>query len=212
MSSGSESTKPNSPPTLTVFAGPNGSGKTSLTKKLIQLMADMGPLVNADVMAADMAGALGQTSASNEQVLEAAHAAERRRNELLEQRKSFATETVMSDRSRWLNFFMRARQAGFRVQLIFISTENPAINVGRVAQRVSSGGHDVPPEKIISRYHKTHAFLPEVLALVDQALIFDNSAPNGEPKLVLSMGPGHQFYAEQDPSEIPTWAMTLMVS
>ena len=212
MSNGSESTKPTSPPTLTVFAGPNGSGKTLLTRKLIQHMANMGPLVNADVMAADMAGALGQTSASNEQVLEAAHAAERRRHELLEQRKSFATETVMSDRSRWLSFFMRAKAAGFQVQLIFISTENPAINVGRVAQRVSSGGHDVPPEKIINRYHKTHAFLPEVLALVDQAMIFDNSAPYGEPKLVLCMGSGHQFYAELDVSEIPTWAMTLMVS
>ncbi|MEE4342266.1 hypothetical protein V2J66_11620 [Pseudomonas alliivorans] len=36
-----------------------------------------------------------------------------------------------------------ARHRGYRTYLYFVSTENPEINVGRVAIRVREGGHPV---------------------------------------------------------------------
>lgn len=71
---------------------------------------------------------------------------------LLSQRISFIAETVMSDRGRWLRFLGEARANGYRVVLYFVTTQDPAINVHRVTQRVKLGGHPVDPEKIVSRY------------------------------------------------------------
>lgn len=37
------------------------------------------------------------------------------------------------------------------------------------------GGHDVPEEKVRSRYEKTMGYLPEYLQFADSAMVFDNS-------------------------------------
>ncbi|WP_199856252.1 zeta toxin family protein [Diaphorobacter sp. J5-51] len=197
-------------PTLTVFAGPNGSGKTTLTKLFYaDPLPGMGILVNADVIAANMAKALGLAKADKDLEMQAAHDAEATRFALMQQRQSFSTETVMSDRNRWLRFFQLARDRGYLVQLVFISTRHPSINVARVLQRVKAGGHPVPPEKIVDRYSKTHALLPEILGMVDAAWLFDNSDPTGNPQLVLVMGDDHVLLPESG-AEMPPWALELL--
>lgn len=49
------------------------------------------------------------------------------------------------------------------------------INVFRVRARVEVGGHDVPEEKIISRYDKALALLKDVVCVCDICHIYDNS-------------------------------------
>jgi predicted ABC-type ATPase len=64
------------------------------------------------------------------------------------------------------------------VQLLFVSTNSPDINVRRVAYRVKTGtttGHDVPEDKTRSRYDRTTALLPAAVELADQAFLYDNS-------------------------------------
>lgn len=39
----------------------------------------------------------------------------------------------------------------------------------RVKVRKASGGHDVPGDKIISRYHKALKLIPELLGICDNA-------------------------------------------
>lgn len=96
------------------------------------------------------------------------------RNKMLLSESSFACETVFSHPSK-LEFLRRARDLGFKIYLYFISTKNPIINCGRVENRVLSGGHDVPAEKIESRYYKTMNNLLEAVKLSDKAFLFDNS-------------------------------------
>lgn len=67
-------------------------------------------------------------------------------------------------------------------EVIFITTSDPEINVARVAQRVSKGGHDVPREKIISRYYKSMRFLPQIIEVADIVKVYDNS---GEHPLIV---------------------------
>ena len=105
---------------LTVFAGPNGSGKSTLTSKLVS-QSRIGILVNADEIAARMASDAGLLSASADMQYKAAVAAEAMRWSLLEQGVSFTTETVMSDESRWLKFFVKARSCGFFMNLFVAS-------------------------------------------------------------------------------------------
>lgn len=104
----------------------------------------------------------------------AAAVADYLRNKLLCSESSFACETVFSHPSK-LEFLRRARESGFKVYLYFISTKNPLINRNRVENRVHSGGHDVPPDKIESRYYKTMNNLFDAVRLSDRAFLFDNS-------------------------------------
>lgn len=57
----------------------------------------------------------------------------------------------------------------------YVLTADPQINVARVASRVSAGGHDVPTDKIISRYDKALSLVHELIPLCDVCHIYDNS-------------------------------------
>ncbi|MCD8125008.1 MAG: zeta toxin family protein [Lachnospiraceae bacterium] len=148
-------------PRLLVFAGPNGSGKSTVTVKL----PTVGLYVNAD----DIRRARGCTD------LEAAQEAERIRNLLLESGKSFTFETVLST-PRNLELIRRAKEVGYEVMAVFVLTKDPAINVERVRQRTAAGGHDVPEDKIVSRYYKSLKNLPVLVRMADRTRIIDNSA------------------------------------
>jgi len=103
-------------PTITVFAGPNGSGKTTLTNQFA-LEGCIDNLVNADQMAAMLASEEGLSTPTLQQQHQAAHAAEALRWEMIKNKESFTTETVMSDSARWQKFFESARQQGYRLKL-----------------------------------------------------------------------------------------------
>ena len=52
---------------------------------------------------------------------------------------------------------------------------NPMVNVERVKCRVLVGGHDVPEEKVILRYDRALALIPEVIKCCDVCHIYDNT-------------------------------------
>jgi len=147
-------------PEIIVFAGPNGSGKSTVTAmaRVIQ------PYINAD----DIKRHLHCTD------LEAAQYAEKLRRDAIKEQKSFSFETVLST-DRNLNLLKEARRQGYFIRCIYVLTANPTINIIRVKSRVQCGGHDVPEDKIIRRYHKALALLPELVAVCDVCHLYDNS-------------------------------------
>lgn len=96
------------------------------------------------------------------------------RHDLLRRGVSFTFETVMSSPDK-VNFLCKAREQGFRTYLYFVATEDPEINVSRVAHRVSRGKHAVPKDKIISRYFRSLQLLPDAVLCADRSYVFDNS-------------------------------------
>lgn len=104
------------------------------------------------------------------------------RNKSLDGNKTFSFETVMSHPGK-LEFINTAQQKGFKTYLYFVSTESPEINVGRIVSRVQQGGHDVPVNKIRTRYTRSLDLLANALRLVDRAFVYDNS---GEETLLLA--------------------------
>ncbi len=96
------------------------------------------------------------------------------RQKLLLAGKSFTFETVMSSPDK-IEFLKKARKRGYRNYLYFIATDSPEINISRVRNRVRGGGHDVPTEKIKSRYYRSLDLLWEALKHTNRAYIFDNS-------------------------------------
>lgn len=173
-------------PTLIVVGGPNGSGKTSLTTKVLQhqWLQDC-VYINPDAIAQDVYGDWN----SKEAVLSAAHHAARERERCLSSRESMAFESVLSAPDK-IDFIRRAKDAGYFVRLFFVGTDHPSINAARVAQRVMEGGHDVPIPKIISRYSRSIANCAAAAALVDRAYIYDNSVDDQEPCLLFRIKDG----------------------
>jgi lipopolysaccharide/colanic/teichoic acid biosynthesis glycosyltransferase/predicted ABC-type ATPase len=174
-------------PFLLIVAGPNGAGKTTLTRWLRSQEIDFGEYINADDIASELQGP------EDVRVREAQRIADVRREQCLEARRSFTFETVMSHPSK-VELLKRAKQAGFFVQLFFVGTDDSEINVARVALRVKQGGHDVPEDKIVSRWQRTMDLLAEAVRSVDEAFVFDNSSAElgGGPRLVF-----HRKAAEQ---------------
>ena len=127
-------------PELIIIAGPNGSGKTSITQKFLHHeWAEGTTYINPDEVAKDRFGDWN----SREAIINAADYCSKWREECLKDRKSFVFETVMSSEDK-IDFIIRAKQAGFFIRLFFISTSHPSINAARIASRVMKGGHDVP--------------------------------------------------------------------
>ncbi len=150
----------NKKPEIIVFAGPNGSGKTTVTKlaKVIE------PYINADE--------IKRTNYCTD--LEAAQLAEKMREDCVLKKQSFTFETVLST-DRNLKLLKKAKAEGFFIKCIYVLTSNPDINVARVESRTATGGHSVPEEKIRSRYGKALNLIPELISVCDVVHIYDNS-------------------------------------
>ncbi len=87
---------------------------------------------------------------------------------------SFSFETVMSSPDK-IQLLRKAKEKGYRVRVLFVATDDPLINVARVRSRVEQGGHNVPEDKIISRYYRSLELLAQAIKISDSAMIFDNS-------------------------------------
>lgn len=147
-------------PEIVVFAGPNGSGKSTFTETLKPAV----DYINADEIKKNL-------KCSD---LEAAEIAERQREEHLQAMQEFCFETVLST-ERNIKFLKKAKEKGFFIRCYYVLTADPMINVYRVKTRVQAGGHDVPEEKIISRYDKALALVKEIVDISDICHIYDNS-------------------------------------
>lgn len=167
-------------PVLIIIAGPNGSGKTSITSRIIKhdWMEDS-LYINPDNIAQDKFGDWN----SAEAVMKAAKYSELLREQCLKERKSLIFETVLSVYDK-VDFIQRAKEAGFFIRLFFVCTTSPSINASRIANRIMAGGHDVPITKIISRYQKSISNCSIASKFVDRTYIYDNSIDYGEAQLL----------------------------
>lgn len=126
------------------------------------------------------------------------------RQKLLEQKETFTLETVMSHESK-VDLLAQAQAAGYRTYLYFVATDDPTINISRVRNRVKLGGHDVPEDKIESRYYKSLNLLVEAIRHTNRAYIFDNSGDSSDRKhtWLAEITEGSKLELKTD--KIPSW-------
>jgi predicted ABC-type ATPase len=147
-------------PEIIVFAGPNGSGKSTIKKNA----KTVGIYINADD--------IKRTTHCSDK--EAANQADKLREEALCNNEDFTFETVLSTKLK-LDFLRRAKTKGYFIRAFFILTLDPEVNILRVKVRVAEGGHDVPEDKIRSRYKKSLGLLPELIKVCDVLHVYDNT-------------------------------------
>lgn len=114
-------------PVLIVIAGPNGSGKTSVTSKILhhEWLEDS-EYINPDNVARDVFGDWN----NQESILKAVNNCNEWRERCLAERKSHIFETVMSATDK-VDYILRAKEAGFFIRL-FSFLLNPRLSMPSV--------------------------------------------------------------------------------
>lgn len=194
----------NHKPVLIVIAGPNGSGKTTITSRILKHEWLEGAIyINPDIVAQEKFGDWN----SQEAVLKSIKYCESLREDCLQKKQSLIFETVLSAEDK-IDFIKRAKEAGFFIRLFFVSTEHPSVNASRIARRVMKGGHDVPISKVISRYYKSIVNCMKASKYADRTYVYDNTEENCEAKILFRMTDGK--IAKQYMEELPQWTAPIL--
>ena len=134
-------------PTLYVLAGANGSGKSTISKGF--LPTEGVAYVNPDDIAREL-----NPQCPEEKRISAGRETLRRINDFINNATSFAIESTLSGLA-YAKTISRARQAGFRIVIIYVFVDSPSVCIARIAARVLRGGHRVPEEDVRRRYWKS---------------------------------------------------------
>ena len=146
----------------TIIGGVNGCGKSSLTGALKAERSDLGLLIDVDKLAAQLGSPV-----------EGGKAAVRKIDECLEKGISFTQETTLSG-ARTERTIRRAKERGYTIRLYYIGLDTMEESLGRIANRVAKGGHDIPKEDVERRFQSRFSDVLRVLPYCDEARFFDN--------------------------------------
>ena len=161
-------------PVCRILGGTNGSGKSSLFETLNL----PGPFLNADVVARGL-NPHNPESAS----LAAGRLIVDRLAAVVEAREDFTYETTLSSHQS-IALMQRAKDAGYEVGLVFVALSSADLNVDRVANRVATGGHNIPESVIRRRYDVSLRRLGAAIRLAESTLVFDNTDTGGPSLLI----------------------------
>ena len=180
---------------LDLIVGPNGAGKTTLYESVIAPARPGLPFVNADRIAADRF-----PGRELEESYAAAEIAANARSALVDARLDFCAETVFSHGSK-VEFVVASAAAGYDVALHVVMIPL-ALSRPRVAARAAAGGHDVPAEKLASRYERLWPLVADVVEHCHRSVFYDNAHDDG-PTEVASLRYGVADYPPRWPDWVP---------
>lgn len=170
-------TMPAIQPKIIIIAGPNGAGKTTFAREFLPNEAACPVFVNADLIAAGLSPFAPELASIQAGRLMLAAIAQH-----VQRLESFAFETTLSGRA-YARQIPQWRQAGYFVELFFLSLPHADMAVQRVAERVRQGGHHIPEATIRRRFAAGLELLRTVYQpLVDQWAVYDNAGD--EPQLI----------------------------
>lgn len=201
-------------PTLTVLAGVNGAGKSSVGGKALResgaeyfnpdehahrLRAQQPHLAREKANA--IAWAYGKTK------LETAIA----------NGTDFTFESTLGGKS-ITRLLIQAAQTSHQLEIWFVGLASVELHLARVARRVARSGHPIPEADIRKRWIGSHENIIRLIPFATTLRVFDNSAEVSargapEPILLLSIQDGELAYpAPPQLESIPTWAKPIVAA
>jgi predicted ABC-type ATPase len=157
-------------PRCIVIAGPNGAGKTSFAREYLLQDAKIPNFINADLIA----GGLSPLDPSLAAIA-AARLVLQEIDRLAEARFDFAFESTLSGVA-YARRLTALKQAGYRIEIIYLQLASPTLALRRITARVKQGGHDVPRSDVIRRFDRSwNNFQTVYKPLADAWAVYDNS-------------------------------------
>lgn len=166
-------------PTLLVVAGPDGAGKSSV---IVATGLDTAEprLLNPDNYARGLEG-IGDLAVRYRLATDACRVL---RESLLEKGMSFGMEVTCTPDD--MDAVRRARDSGYRIGTVFVTTGDSETAVQRVAERASLGGRAAGRDAVLASFRRSAEMLEELLRLSDEAVLLDNSREH--PAIAKSKG------------------------
>lgn len=154
------------------FAGANGSGKSTLIKNLRSLDEYQG----FRYICADEIEALPELLQydKEEKMKVAGFLAKSFRSEYLQSHQDIIYESVASHPSH-LDDLDEIKSIGYKITTIYVTTENPEINIERISKRGRDNDSYLTPERVTKRYYKSLDLLSEFIKRSDVAIAYDNT-------------------------------------
>lgn len=160
-------------PKVVVIAGANGSGKSTIAPKMLRQALAVHEFVNADSIATGLSAFAPDTVA-----FKAGRLMLDRVRELAKESRDFAFETTLASRT-FAPWLKTLQSHGYEFHLIYLWLPQAELAIQRVAERVRSGGHDVPAATVRRRYEKSLSnFFNLYRPFADSWLMLDNSKPS----------------------------------
>jgi predicted ABC-type ATPase len=186
-----------------IVGGTNGSGKSSIYQNSSELVG-FGEFINADVFARQISPHNTDTASliAGRQVI-------KRLGYLISKQENFVYETTLSSKQS-IDLMSTARTSGYRVGLLFVILSNVGLNVKRVHERVSRGGHSIPDDVIRRRYGRAIANLPTAIQIAHETVVFENSGAT--PVKLISLVDGNIVQNTLDEAIISNHEIAMAVS
>lgn len=201
-------------PSIFVFAGTNGAGKSSVAGATFR---DNGfEYFNPDEATRRLQEAnpgIALEVANSRAWLQGADLLRK----AIAERLDFAFETTLGGNT-IPRLLEDAHAAGLAVRIWFVGLDSPERHVARVRARVAAGGHDIPEAKIRERYDRSRENLIHLLPALAQLRVYENSE-EGDPAARVRPSPKLILHASEGVvretcavGEVPNWAKPLFIA
>ena len=148
-------------PRMTVFAGTNGAGKSTITRHLTD---ELGVIIDLDRMVREQGS---DYFTVGKQVIKSVE-------QYIQTSTSFSIETTLSSKIIFQQV-EKARASGFEIHAYYVGLLDVDLHILRVQERVKRGGHFISEEDIRRRYDRSLKNLPRLIELADRVSVIDNT-------------------------------------
>ena len=203
---------------ITVLAGTNGAGKSSIGGALIRRGG--GAYYNPDDETRAILIANPGLDAARANSLAWTKGLENLRNAITEG-TGYTFETTLGGDTITRTLIEGVESAGVSLRVWYCGLATPDLHLQRVRARVAAGGHDIPADKIRARYDSSRRNLLRLMPHLTDLQVFDNSFsadPRHDspprPVLVLKVAGRHLAYPVTLPDlkKTPEWARPLVAA
>ncbi|SFW56284.1 zeta toxin family protein [Chitinophaga sancti] len=153
-------------PNLYIIGGCNGAGKTTVSYTVLPEILECKEFVNADSIAAGLSPFNPESVA-----LEAGRLMLQRIELLMSEGVDFALETTLSTKS-YVSLVKKAANANYKTTLLYFWLSSPEFAMQRVKDRVTRGGHNIPPDVIERWYYRGISNLIKLYILFWKEFLF----------------------------------------
>ncbi|MFB4166179.1 zeta toxin family protein [Alteribacillus sp. JSM 102045] len=184
-------------PIFFVFAGNNGSGKSTFRNLIID---KMGVDINIDpdsiARRIDSKNPETKRVSAGKEVIQSV-------KKYMEEGKDFSIETTLAGKNA-IRQMQHAKEMGYEVTMFYVALRYVNQNIERVAMRVKNGGHDIPTEDIMRRNTTSFRNLYEYASMIDNLVLIDNSEDDG--KIIMEI---NDSVINFEVSPLPQWALPV---